>query len=114
MRISIKPLSVNEAWQGKRFKSPKYKAYEKEVLLKLKPIQLPKPPFELHFVFGMSNVLSDWDNPVKPLQDILQKKYGFNDKDVHKATVEKKIVKKGGEFFEFRIEQYLAESDLNK
>jgi hypothetical protein len=24
----IKPLSVNKAWQGKRFKSPEYKSYE--------------------------------------------------------------------------------------
>ena len=35
MKINIKPLSVNKAWQGKRFKTKKYKAFETELLLKL-------------------------------------------------------------------------------
>jgi hypothetical protein len=33
--IKIKPLSVNKAWQGKRFKTNEYKQYEKEVSLLL-------------------------------------------------------------------------------
>lgn len=42
----------------------------------------------------------DWDNPIKPLQDILQKKYGFDDKDVVKALIHKIKCKKGEERFE--------------
>lgn len=41
---------------------------------------------------------------MKPIQDILQKKYGFNDKDVMKAEVTKVIVPKGQEYFKFKIE----------
>ena len=36
MKIKIKPLSVNKAWQGKRFKTREYKSYE-ELLLYLFP-----------------------------------------------------------------------------
>jgi hypothetical protein len=99
----IKPLSVNDCWQGKRFKTSKYKSYEQELLLTLPKINLPKPPFEIYFEFGFSNVMSDWDNPVKPLQDILQKKYGFNDKDIYRAVVNKVMVKKGEEYFKVKI-----------
>jgi hypothetical protein len=55
----------------------------------------------------MSNVLSDWDNPVKPFQDILQKRYGFNDKNIFKAVVTKVKVPRGYEFIDFEIIPYL-------
>ena len=32
MYLKIKPLSVNQVWQGKRFKTKTYKDYEKNVL----------------------------------------------------------------------------------
>ena len=32
MRVFIKPLSVNEAWRGRKFKTPKYKQYEKRFI----------------------------------------------------------------------------------
>ena len=98
-----KVLSVNDAFQGRRFKTPKYKAYEQELLYTLPNLILPPSPFSIYFEFGFSNKASDWDNPIKPLQDILQKKYNFNDKDVMKAEVIKKIVKKGNEYFKINI-----------
>lgn len=104
IKLDIKPLSVNECWQGQRFKTPKYKAYEKHVLLSLPKITIPSPPFIVSYEFGLSSPLADWDNPVKPLQDILQKKYGFNDKDIVRAIVDKKIVEKGEEYFKFNID----------
>jgi Holliday junction resolvase RusA-like endonuclease len=48
--------------------------------------------------------VADWDNPIKPLQDILQKKYNFDDRRIHKAIVIKKVVKKGEGYFKFSIE----------
>lgn len=104
MKINIKPLSVNQCWQGQRFKSPKYKAYEKELLLILKPILIPPAPYKISFEFGLSNSLADWDNPVKPFQDVLQKRYGFNDRDIIEATVKKTKVKKGDEFISWNLE----------
>ena len=99
----IKPLSVNQCWQGKRFKTPKYKTYEQELLDSLPNLKLPEPPYSIYFEFGFSNAASDWDNPIKPLQDVLQKKYGFNDKDIFQALVIKTKVKKGEEYFKVEL-----------
>ena len=109
----IKPLSVNKCWQGKRFKTKEYKVYETELLYTLPNLTLPKPPYSVYFEFGFSNKASDWDNPVKPLQDILQKKYGFNDKDIYKAAVVKKIVKKSEEYFKFEIEEFVTSEQID-
>lgn len=103
VRIDIKPLSVNDAWKGKRYKTDKYKQYQNTLLWLLPKIKLPPSPYEIHFRFGFSNSLSDWDNPVKPTQDILSKKYGFDDRLIRRAVVETEIVKKGKEFIEFEI-----------
>lgn len=105
MIISVKPLSVNQCWMGRRFKTKKYISYEKELLLLLPNIKIPEPPYKIYFKFGFSSKLSDWDNPIKPFQDILQKRYGFDDRDIFKAVVEKELVKKGCEFIEFNIEK---------
>jgi hypothetical protein len=47
--------------------------------------------------------LADWDNPIKPTQDIIAKKYGFNDRRILKGTVIKNVVKKGEGYFTFSI-----------
>ena len=106
MRINIKPLSVNQVWQGRRFKTPIYKKYENELLFMLPKMKIPEGKLELTIVFGFSSSASDWDNPIKPFQDILQKRYSFNDSRVYKATIIKEIVKKGQEFIEFNIKEY--------
>lgn len=104
IKIHIKPLSVNEAWQGRRFKTQKYKIYEQTLFYLLpKKIDMPLPPFEIYFKFGLSSSLSDWDNPVKPTQDILSKKYKFNDKLIARAVVETEKVEKGKEYIIFNI-----------
>jgi len=104
IKINIKPLSVNKVWQGKRFKTQEYKNYEREVLLTLKPMKLPEPPYKAVYEFGFSSASSDLDNPVKPFQDILSKKYGFNDKLVYEMKVVRVKVKKGAEYIKFSIE----------
>lgn len=106
-KVEVKPLSVNQAWQGKRFKTKDYQNYEKEVLYKLHPHTFTvTSPIELNLFVGVSNAAADADNVVKPFVDILQKKYGFNDKFIYRLVVEKVIVKKGAEFIEFFIKNY--------
>jgi Holliday junction resolvase RusA-like endonuclease len=97
-KIEVKPLSVNNCWQGKRFKTNEYKAYEKEMLYRLPKIKIPEPPYKVYYEFGFSSAASDLDNPVKPLQDILQKKYKFDDKNIHQMLAERVKVKKGEEY----------------
>lgn len=111
LKINIKPLSVNKAWQGKRFKTPEYKAYEKELLLKLKKLDVPEGKLMLIVTFGVSSKLADWDNPIKPFQDCLQKKYGFDDRVIYEGRVKKVDVKKGSEFIEFELKQLKENKD---
>lgn len=103
MKLNIKPLSVNQCWAGRRFKTPEYKVYENAVLFLLPKFKLPEPPYEIYFKFGFSSRASDFDNPVKPMTDILQKKYGFDDKLIQKAIIEKTLVPKGSEFIEWGL-----------
>lgn len=100
MRLDIKPLSVNAAWKGRRFKTPEYKSYERAVLLLLRPLNIPDGELEIVLTFGCC---FDFDNPVKPFVDCLQKKYGFDDKRITKATIEVFRTEKGREFIEFEI-----------
>ena len=99
--VQIKSLSVNKCWQGRRFKSPEYKAFEEELLWKLPPLEVPEGDIEVNFLFGVSNKLSDLDNFLKPILDILQKKYGFNDRSIYRIVAEKILVNKGQEFLTF-------------
>jgi Holliday junction resolvase RusA-like endonuclease len=128
IKVDIKPLSVNEAWQGKRFKSKKYKFYEQKLLLLLpwqgKRFKSKKYKFyeqklllllpnsrsfgenqklEISIEWGFSNKLADLDNPAKCFIDVLQKKYRFNDCHIYKLNLTKEIVKKGEEYIKFEI-----------
>lgn len=104
--IRLKPLSVNEAWQGQRFKTQKYKDYEQDCFITMFNGEAPKGvPLRVVLTFGVSNKASDIDNPIKPILDILQKKYGFNDKDIWELNITKELIKKGCEFVYFTIEE---------
>lgn len=105
-QLQLKPLTVNRAYQGRRFKTKEHQAYSFQVMSLLPKLELPNPPFHISFVFGMSSILSDVDNPIKPFMDCLQRKYGFNDNVVYKITAEKEKVKKGNEFVRFEIKGY--------
>jgi Holliday junction resolvase RusA-like endonuclease len=103
--IKVKPISVNRCWQGKRFKTQDYKAYEQEVMYLLPQLEIPQGKLYIKYIFGLSSKNSDIDNPVKPFTDILQKKYGFNDRQIYKMELEKEDVKKGEEFIKFLLEE---------
>lgn len=108
--IRIKPVSVNQCWKGRRFKTPIYKVYEKELLLKLPDISVPDGNLCLKVNVAFSNKQSDIDNILKPLLDILQNKYGFNDNRIYRLEVNKLICKKGAEFIGFTIDEYLIDN----
>ena len=77
--ISIAPLSVNRCWQGRKYKTPEYKVYEQELLLKLARYNLDIPSkIKLTIEAGIS-VMMDIDNIAKPIIDILQKRYKFKE-----------------------------------
>lgn len=111
MRIEIKPLSVNQAWQGRRFKTPEYKQYEADTLMLLPDtdLKLSDDPIDLDLSIGVSSPLFDVDNALKPLLDVLQKKYEFNDRYIYRLCIEKKLVDKGREFIDINFSDYKNE-----
>jgi len=102
MKIDIKPLSVNKVWQGRRFKTSIYKVYEEELYYLLPGMEFGDE-IKLRIEFGFSNMRMDIDNPVKPLLDVMQKKYGFNDNQITQLHLFKKKVKKGKEYIKIEV-----------
>lgn len=108
--LKIKPLSVNKCWQGRRYKTKNYNQYQRDVLLMLKSIKIPEPPLKVVITYGFSSKLADIDNPCKPFLDILQKKYGFDDRDIFELNQKKRIVSKGEEFIKFNISKIIEKN----
>jgi Holliday junction resolvase RusA-like endonuclease len=103
-KLDIKPLSVNQAWGGRTFKSNAYKTYERDIAMILPSIKVPEGPLKIRLHWGFSSKASDTDNPIKPFVDCLQRSYDFDDKHVFEYHVTKEVVKRGKEFIEFSIE----------
>jgi len=106
INIKLKPLSVNQAWRGRRYKSNQYKSFERKLLYLLPTLLVPDGKLQLNLQLGFSNRGSDLDNPVKMIQDVLSKKYGFNDNLIYRIVLDKVIVKKGKEFIKFELVSY--------
>lgn len=104
IRVNINPMSVNAAWQGRRRKTDTYRDYEEVMLNLLEDYDIPEEgDLFVHYRWGLSSVAYDIDNPIKPLQDILQNRYGFNDRRIVTMFVEKEKVKKTEEYVEFEF-----------
>ena len=103
MKLNIKPLSVNDAWKGRRFKTDRYKKFQNDVCMLLGPMEIPEGEMILYLEWGFSSKGSDVDNPIKPFTDCLQNKYGFNDNRIIEMHVKKVKVKKGEEYIIFEI-----------
>ena len=108
--IPYKPFSVNEAWQGRRYRTPLYTKFALDVGRLIRRIRPQKPaadaPVFAHYVWGFSNSQSDIDNPVKPFQDVLFDTWQMKSKDhqVQFMIVEKTKTKKGQEFIGFHVD----------
>lgn len=101
-RLPIKPLSVNQAFRGRRFKTPAYVKFQRDMLLLLPNVTLESIS-EVHLHFGFSSKLSDLDNGVKQVLDCIVKKYGIDDRYINKIVLTKEIVQKGNEFIDIQI-----------
>lgn len=103
--LKIKPLSVNEAFQGKRFKTDKYNCFIQKMhfLLPMSILIPDEKNIKLAIEFGFSSKASDIDNCLKTFIDCLVKKYSFDDRQIYELHVFKTIVKKGDEFIKFKV-----------
>ena len=105
IKISVKPLSANAAFKGKRYKTSEYKVYEKLLLWTLPKCTIPSGKLEITAKVGYSNPRADLDNFFKQFADILCKKYNFDDSRFYKINLTKDIVKIGDEYIEFEIKK---------
>lgn len=102
-RIDLKPLSVNEAYRGRRFSTPELAKYKADLGLLLPRLQLPPGKLAVRYIFGVSSKGADGDNLIKAFQDCIAERYGFNDKIIYEWHVTKVDVPKGREFVEFEL-----------
>ena len=108
--IPTKPLSVNQAWKGKRFKTEKYDEFtdtvDKLLLMNRKP-EIPDGDLEIHFMWGLSTYKqSDYDNPIKCAQDRIANWLKIDDNRFVGGSQRKVKVSKGDEFIVFMIRPY--------
>lgn len=92
--LAIKPLSVNAAFQGRRFKTSKCKAYDKTLDIALLPFKsqaVQAPWYVVEYRFYVKNYsLSDGDNLVKVLQDgLVRNRLLSDDRRIKRFSVEK-------------------------
>lgn len=112
LTVPEKPLTVNRAWRGRRFKTPMYEKFWNSVsawLWKRRPPKLPKEgALFAHYKFYVSNMGSDVDNCVKVFQDPLFEWLEMNNKDIDDKRIrffiaEKIKVRKGDEKIEWYV-----------
>jgi Holliday junction resolvase RusA-like endonuclease len=73
IKIPIKAMSVNKAWQGRRFKTEEYKQYEKDCMWWIKGRKI-EGDVEIHYRFYLKNYTkTDVSNLIKLLEDIIVK-----------------------------------------
>lgn len=106
-RVNIKPLSVNQAYQGRRFARPELTAYKNSIVASLRREVCPTGALQVSYTFGVSSKNADLDNCVKAFQDALSARYDFNDKQICRMIAEKVIVPKGQEYVAFDIRTLL-------
>lgn len=110
-KLNIKPLSVNGAWQGRRFKSPAYVDFEIEMGLLLKQfkkfkIALDNTELEIKYTFYLKNyALTDVGNLEKQLTDILVKnEFIKDDRYIKRIILQKERSKEN--YIEIEIKKY--------
>ena len=92
IELKIKPISINAAYQGRRFKTQECKEYEKQLCLLL-PFSKSTMTgeIEIYFTFYLKNYKkTDISNLVKVTEDILVKRgYFEDDRKIKKMHLEK-------------------------
>lgn len=91
VEIPLKPLSINQAFQGQRYKTPECKHYEECLWYLLPKKTIIKGKIHILYRFFLKNhARMDIDNLVKVLQDMIVKKgYIEDDRLIYRMVVEK-------------------------
>lgn len=92
IQLPIKPMSINAAFQGRRYKTKEYKAWEESVLWLLKKYADQfTGKVEVRITWYLKNASrTDLDNPTKLAMDALTKSGIIrDDRDIWYMTIEK-------------------------
>lgn len=91
IRLALKAMSINAAWQGRRFKTKECKQYCDTLDMILPAGKVEGEYFELTFRFGLVNFSRcDEDNLIKSLQDrIVAKGIIIDDRRIVRHVIEK-------------------------
>lgn len=98
MKFEFKPISVNEAYTGRRHSTAKKKVFMHNMARALREVEIDcPPPYKMTWIFYVST-RSDLDNLLKVAQDCIFEHFGnvydkINDHQVHKIDAEKRICK---------------------
>lgn len=96
IEVPLKPMSINVAWQGKRYKTKRYKNFEKAFFLSTsQPHTTIKEEVVVIYVFYLKYYgRTDVGNLEKPLSDLITKRnYIKDDRYIKSINLIKKRVK---------------------
>lgn len=80
VEVPIKAMSINQAWQGRRFATKGYKDYTNTFLMLLPKKETINGLVIVHIIFYLKSPLKcDIDNMIKPCLDIIVKKEYIQD-----------------------------------
>jgi Holliday junction resolvase RusA-like endonuclease len=103
MIIKLKPLSINSAYQGRRFKNKAHKDYEQELLWLLKGQKKVKGFYSISFLFHVKNfAMTDISNLVKVTEDCIVKA-GLVEDDRKCIEMHLKKIRSKEDYFSFMI-----------
>lgn len=94
IEIPLKPISVNAAFQGKRYKTDECKRFDRDCQLVLMRYRGKIERFEryevIYNLYLKNAALTDWDNCIKILQDnLVTAGLISDDRKIYRATINK-------------------------
>lgn len=119
--LPVKPISTNRLYstnrKGQIYKTSAYKEFVEKCKFHIYKdyqknyIKLPDGKLNLDVKFGVSSA-SDLDNCLKGFIDILQDIYNFNDNRISKIQAEKLSTKRGEEYIQFELGEYIPSEPI--
>ena len=87
-------VSANKMYYRNKTLTAEYRTWRQKAQRVLPDMEIPEGPLELQVYAYFANKARDLDNILKPLQDTLQERYGFNDNRIYKIVAVKMLCAK--------------------
>jgi Holliday junction resolvase RusA-like endonuclease len=106
--FELKPLSINRAFQGRRFKTNEYKHYERDLNALGGHFKTIRGDIEVIIEWYLKNdKMTDIDNPTKPVLDYLTKAGAYeDDRKIRALHLYKYKSNKDYDYFRITITKY--------